>query len=82
MGDVDEESFGKVSGEIGTEESGSVLSRVANGQLSNATVAGITALVCIVVFLFIGWKISKRRDSRGHAVPSSAVELAEQGEWA
>lgn len=81
VGDVDEESFGKVSGELGGEESGSILSRVANGQLSNATVAGITALVCIVLFLFIGWKVSKGRDARGHAVPSSAVELAEQGEW-
>ena len=82
VGDVDEESFGKVGGEIGGEESESILSRVANGQLSNTTVAGITALVCIVLFLFIGWKLSKRRENlRGHAVPSSAVELAEQGEW-
>ena len=81
VGNVDEESFGKVSGELGGEESGSISSRLANGQISNTTVAGITAMVCIVLFLFIGWKLSKRRDSRGHAVPSSAVELAEQGEW-
>jgi len=77
---AESETFVVGSGEF-DEGSGSLLYRVANGQLSNATVAGITALACIVVFLFIGWKLSKRRDSRGHAVPASPVELAEQGEW-
>ena len=74
VGDVDEENFGS------SESAGvSFLSNVSNGQLSNTTVAGITALVCIVVFLVVGWKISKRQNTRGHAVPS--VELPEQGEW-
>jgi hypothetical protein len=74
VGDVDEENFGSSE-----STGGSFLPYVSDGQLSNTTVAGITALVCIAVFLLIGWKVSKRQSTRGHAVPS--VELAEQGEW-
>lgn len=83
VGDFDDENFGIKSGDLGEESEsvgGSFLPHVGDGQLSNTTVAGITALVCIALFLLIGWKVSKRRDTRGHAIPS--VELAEQGgEW-